>query len=73
MQFSKNINAFLTNAGFVSVGPDDISGPLRLARHTLQCPCISVVLEATHEASRGPLEGQTVSAPTRTTEQSFIN
>ena len=25
-------------------------GPLRLARHTWQCPCFSATLEATHEA-----------------------
>ena len=32
-------------------------GPLCLARHTWRCPCFSVVPEATHEASRGPLKG----------------
>ena len=32
-------------------------GPLRLARHTWQCPCFSAVLEATHEARSGPLKG----------------
>ena len=33
---------------------DGVLGHLRLARHTWRCPCISVVPEATHEASRGP-------------------
>ena len=42
--------------------PDCVLGLLCLARHTWQCPCISVVPEATHEASRGPLRGA-VSAP----------
>ena len=32
-------------------------GPLCLARHTWWCCCISVVPEATHEASRGPEKG----------------
>ena len=31
--------------------------PLRPARHTWLCPCISVVPEATHEASQGPKKG----------------
>ena len=31
-------------------------GPSQLAQHTLWCPCISVVPEATHEASQGPLK-----------------
>ena len=35
---------------------DSILGPSHLVSHTLQCPCFSVVLEATHEASRGPLK-----------------
>ena len=26
-------------------------------RHTQRCPCLSVVPEATHEASHGPLKG----------------
>ena len=34
-----------------------VLGPPRLGRHTWQCPCISVVPEATHEASRVPLKG----------------
>ena len=36
---------------------DGVLGPPRLARHTWLCPCISVVPEARHEASRGPLKG----------------
>ena len=53
------ISAFSTNAQsrFASVVVDGVLGPLRLARHTLRCPCISVVPEATHEASRGPEKG----------------
>ena len=34
-----------------------VLGPSRLAQHTLRCPCFSVVPDATHEASRGPLKG----------------
>ena len=37
----------------MSVVIDGVLGPPRLARHTWRCPCISVVPEATHEASRG--------------------
>ena len=36
---------------------DGVLGPPRLARHTWRCLCISVVPEATHEASQGPLKG----------------
>ena len=52
-------SAFSTNAlsRFASVVVDGVLGPPRLARHTLRCPCISVVPEATHEASRGPEKG----------------
>ena len=54
---------FSTNAQsrFASVVDDGVLGPLRLLCHTWRCPCISVVPEATHEASRGPEKG-TVSA-----------
>ena len=41
----------------MSVVVDGVLGPPRLARHTSRCPCISVVPEAAHEASRGPLKG----------------
>ena len=53
------ISVFSTNAKsrFASVVVDGVLGPLRLARQTCRCPCISVVLEATHEASWGPLKG----------------
>ena len=35
-----------------------VYGPTRLSRHPWQCPCFSVVvLEATDEASQGPLKG----------------
>ena len=51
--------AFSTNAQprFASVVVDSVLGPPRLARHTYRCPCISVVPEATHEASRRPEKG----------------
>ena len=42
---------------FASVVVDSVLGPPRLALHTYWCPCISVVPEATHEASRGPEKG----------------
>ena len=50
---------FSTNAQSrsVSVVVDGALVPPRLARHTLRCPLISVVPEATHEASRGPFKG----------------
>ena len=50
---------FLSNAQsrFASVVVDGVLGPPRLALHTCRCPCISVVPEATHEASRGPEKG----------------
>ena len=53
-------SAFSANAQsrFASVVVDGVLGPPRLARHTLWCPCISVVK---HGADRGPLKG-TVSA-----------
>ena len=41
----------------VSIVVDCVQGLPRLARHTRLCPCISVVLEAMHEASQGPLVG----------------
>ena len=49
------MSAFSTNAQsrFASVVVDSVLGPPRLVCHTWQCPCISAVLEATHEASRG--------------------
>ena len=52
-------SVFSTNAQsrFASVVVDGVLGPPRLTRHTWQCPCISVVPEATHEASRGPEKG----------------
>ena len=52
-------SAFSTNAQsrFASVVVGGVLGPPRLARHTYQCPCISVVPEATHEASQGPEKG----------------
>ena len=34
-----------------SVVVDGVLGPRRIALHTLRCPCISAVPEATHEAS----------------------
>ena len=37
----------------MSVVVDGVLGSPRLARHTWRCTCISVVPEATHEASRG--------------------
>ena len=42
-----------TQSRFASVVLDGVLGPPRIARHTCRCPCISVVPEATHEASRG--------------------
>ena len=42
--------------GFASVDQDVVLGPPHLAQHTLRCPCISIVPEAMHEASRGPLK-----------------
>ena len=36
---------------------DDVLGPPRKAQHTLHFPFFSVVLEATHKASQGPLKG----------------
>ena len=52
-------SAFSTNAQsrFASVVVDGVLGPPRLAQYTWRCPCISVVPEAIHEASRGPLKG----------------
>ena len=41
---------------FASVVVEGVLGPPRLARHTRRCPCISVVPEATNEASQGPLK-----------------
>ena len=56
-------SAISTNAlsRFASVVVDCVLGPPRLAQHTCWCPCISVVPDATHEASRGP-EKDAVSA-----------
>ena len=42
---------------FASVVVDGVLGLPRLARHTGRYPCIAVVPEATHEASRGPERG----------------
>ena len=42
---------------FATVVLDSVLQPMGLARHTLQRPLFSVVPEATHEASRGPLKG----------------
>ena len=39
-----------------SVVVDGDLGPLHLAQHTCRCPCISVVPEAMHEVSHGPLK-----------------
>ena len=50
-------SAFSSNAQsrFASVVVDGVLVPPRLARHTLQFPCISAVPEAMHEASlKGP-------------------
>ena len=57
-------NAFSTNAQsrFASVAVDGDLGPSRLAHHTWRCPCTSVVPEATHDASRGHLDGSCVSS-----------
>ena len=38
---------------FASIFPDGVLEPLLRAHHTWLCPCISEVLEATHEASQG--------------------
>ena len=46
-----------TMSRFASAVVDGVLGPPRIARHTWRCPCISVVPEATHEASRGPKKG----------------
>ena len=46
-----------TQSRFASVVVDGVLGPPRMARHTWRCPCISVVPEATHEASRGSETG----------------
>ena len=40
---------------FESAVLDSVLGPARLARHTWQCPCFSVVPKAMQEVSRGPL------------------
>ena len=45
--------------GFASVVFDGVLGPPHLARHTLLCPCISVVPEATHETETRELLGGT--------------
>ena len=50
-----------TQSRFASVVVDGALGPPRLAQHTGQCPFFSVVPEAMHEESQGPLKG-TVSA-----------
>ena len=52
-------SAFSTKAQsrFAIVVLNGVLGPLRLAQHTRRCPCVSVVLEATHEVSQGPLMG----------------
>ena len=50
--FNKN-----AQSRFASVVVDSVLAPPRVALHTWLCPCISVVPEATHEASRGPEKG----------------
>ena len=52
-------SAFSTNAQTMSASAifNGVLGTPRPARHTWRCPCFSVVLEATHEASPGPLKG----------------
>ena len=52
-------SAFSTNTQwkFVSVVLDAVLGPPHLAWHTWWCPWLSVVPEATHEESWGPLKG----------------
>ena len=52
-------SAFSTNtqSRFASCVFDGVLGTPRVAQHTWRCPCISVVPEATHEASRGPEKG----------------
>ena len=46
-----------TQSKSASVVLDGVRGPPRLARHTWRCPYNFIVLEAMHEASRGPLKG----------------
>ena len=52
MRFQQTHNQVLRQFLF-----DSVLGLPCLARHTCWCPCISVVPEATHEASQGPLKG----------------
>ena len=42
---------------FTSVVFDSVLGPLWPAQHSWQCPCFSVVSEATQEANHRPLKG----------------
>ena len=42
---------------FALIVLDGVLGPPHLACHTLWCPCVSVVPEAMHEASRDPSKG----------------
>ena len=59
LQFSEQRSAFSTNTQlwFASAVLNGVLVPPSLVRHTWRCPCFSVVPEATHEASRGPLKG----------------
>ena len=52
-------SAFSTNtkSRFASAVFDGVLGTPHLARHTWQCPCISVAPEAMHKASQVPLKG----------------
>ena len=45
-----------TQSRFASIVLDSVLGPPCLAQNTWRCPFISVVLEATQEASPGPLK-----------------
>ena len=58
-QFLEHLKNCVFNAQsrFASDDLDGVLGPPRLAQHSWRCPCISVVPEATHEASRGPERG----------------
>ena len=59
-RISVKIYVFNKRTMFASVVVGGVLGPPRLARHTWRCPCISVVPEATFEASRGPRRPPTV-------------
>ena len=53
----KSASSTNAHSRFASVVVDGVLGPPRLGRHTLRCPCISVVPEAMHKVSQGPLKG----------------